>query len=218
MANETTQRYLLLINELIADGRVSSRKDFAQEIGVSTSSITEITQGRTNVGLSLLQKTVLKFSDVNLDWLITGLGEIFKTKYVENVINENDNINDNINDTERNVQETLSFADRGAGEILETRQGDDEDQKMILNTFSYMTNEEIESTLAEAFRDRLLEMYETGRSVPAIEAQRYKEEIKELTAEVSLLKYKLDEKSLQLEAYRTKPKHKESTTTLIVDK
>lgn len=108
MANEITSRFLLIIKELIGEGRVSDGKDFANKIGVSPSSITEINKGRTNVGLSIIQKTVSIYPDISLEWLISGVGEIFKTKTPKNVVKENDHINDHKIDHKQKLQKTWS--------------------------------------------------------------------------------------------------------------
>lgn len=83
--NVVTNRYVQLIKQLTDDKIVKDGKDFALTIGVSVSSITEISKGRSNVGLSAIQKTVSAFPDVNLDWLFTGEGEIFNTKTTKNL-------------------------------------------------------------------------------------------------------------------------------------
>ncbi len=57
-------------------GIVSGYKDFASQISVSTSMITEISKGRSNVGATALQNIVCVFS-INGDWLLTGKGEMF---------------------------------------------------------------------------------------------------------------------------------------------
>lgn len=104
-----TERYIQLINQLIKDKSIKDGKEFALTIGVSVSSITEITKGRSKVGLRAIQKTVLSFPDVNSDWLLNGEGEIFKTKTPKNVINDNDDIIDDVFDDKRKLQKTSSI-------------------------------------------------------------------------------------------------------------
>lgn len=106
--NDISTRYLELIEELINTEIVKDGKELALTIGVSVSSITEISKGRTNVGLSVIQKTVSKFPDINLEWLIKGKGNIFNTKSIENVVKDNDHINDHNNDHKRKVHKTWS--------------------------------------------------------------------------------------------------------------
>ncbi len=108
--NDVTARYIQIITQLIDNNKIKDWKDFALKIGVSVSSITEITKGRSNVGLKAIQKTISTFPGINTEWLITGEGEIFKTKTPENLINSNDKIFDKEFDKERKLQKTLSIA------------------------------------------------------------------------------------------------------------
>ena len=73
--NDVTKRFIEVYNYLVTDNKVSGQKDFACKIGVSTSMITEILKGRSNVGLSAIQNTVLQF-DIDSNWLFTGFGYI----------------------------------------------------------------------------------------------------------------------------------------------
>lgn len=91
--NDISARYLTLIEELINSKAIKDSKELAVTIGVSTSSMTEISKGRTNVGLSIIHKTVLKFPEINLDWLIRGEGNIFNTKSTENATITNGGVN-----------------------------------------------------------------------------------------------------------------------------
>lgn len=77
MLNELSSRFLKVLKYLIEEHEVSDNKDFASKISVSTSMITEISKGRSNVGLSAIQNTVLQFP-INSDWLLTGRGYMLR--------------------------------------------------------------------------------------------------------------------------------------------
>lgn len=77
MLNELSSRFLKVLKYLIEEHEVTDNKDFASKISVSTSMITEISKGRSNVGLSAIQNTVLQFP-VNSDWLLTGRGSMLR--------------------------------------------------------------------------------------------------------------------------------------------
>lgn len=79
MINELSARFLEVLKYLIESNEVSDNKDFASRISVSTSMITEISKGRSNVGLSAIQNTVLEFP-INSDWLLTGEGSMIRDK------------------------------------------------------------------------------------------------------------------------------------------
>lgn len=76
--NDITIRFLMFYDSLKKDGTLNSQKEYASRIGVSSSSLTEIFKKRTNVGMKIIQKTVLSFSEINAEWLITGNGEMLK--------------------------------------------------------------------------------------------------------------------------------------------
>lgn len=77
MINELSKRFLEVLNHLIKEKIVADNKDFASHISVSTSMITEISKGRSNVGLTAIQNTVLKFP-ISSDWLLTGEGSMLR--------------------------------------------------------------------------------------------------------------------------------------------
>ena len=52
---------------------------FADEIGVQKSSISHILSGRNNASLDFIQKILLSYPEVNIDWLMFGKGPIFKS-------------------------------------------------------------------------------------------------------------------------------------------
>jgi len=52
---------------------------FADEIGVQKSSISHIISGRNNASLDFIQKVLLTYPEVNMDWLMFGKGPLFKS-------------------------------------------------------------------------------------------------------------------------------------------
>jgi len=52
---------------------------FADEIGVQKSSISHIISGRNNASLDFIQKILFRYPEVNMDWLMFGKGQIFKS-------------------------------------------------------------------------------------------------------------------------------------------
>lgn len=51
---------------------------FADEIGVQKSSISHIISGRNNASLDFVQKILLRYPEVNMNWILFGKGSIFK--------------------------------------------------------------------------------------------------------------------------------------------
>ncbi len=51
---------------------------FADQIGVQKSSISHIISGRNNASLDFVQKILLCYPEVNMEWLLFGKGPLFK--------------------------------------------------------------------------------------------------------------------------------------------
>jgi plasmid maintenance system antidote protein VapI len=51
---------------------------FASILGIQRSNITHILDGRNKPSLSFIEKLITKFPRVNVEWLITGNGEMYK--------------------------------------------------------------------------------------------------------------------------------------------
>ena len=73
---DISSRFIEVLNELLKRGCLPDKKAFALSVGCSTSMITEISKGRSNVGVSVLQNTVLNYG-VSATWLLVGTGEMF---------------------------------------------------------------------------------------------------------------------------------------------
>lgn len=76
--NSISLRFKEVLEYLTSSGEVSNNKDFASKIGISTSMITEICKGRSNVGSLTLQNIVLAFPIINALWLLTGIGSMLQ--------------------------------------------------------------------------------------------------------------------------------------------
>lgn len=78
--NDISQRFIESVGYLKEKGIVKSNAVIARKINVSSSLITEVIKGRTNIRPDKL----MKFSEIfhiNIDWLETGEGEMFIKKY-----------------------------------------------------------------------------------------------------------------------------------------
>ena len=101
---DISSRFIEVLNELLKRGCLPDKKAFALSVGCSTSMITEISKGRSNVGVSVLQNTVLNFG-VSATWLLVGTGEMFanedkqkgKPVYYSPVSGVNENITEYTN-------------------------------------------------------------------------------------------------------------------------
>jgi len=73
---DVTNRFIEIYNYLLKEKIVDNKADFCRKIEISTSMFTEISKGRTNVGLNAVQKTVLQFPFVSAEYLLTGNGSL----------------------------------------------------------------------------------------------------------------------------------------------
>ena len=88
--NDISERFLNVVNYVTTNNIAKNKKDLANKIGVSTSSLTEIFSKRSNVGIKVIQNAVLSFEMINVEWLITGRGEMLKfmKEYTNTAVNE----------------------------------------------------------------------------------------------------------------------------------
>ena len=61
--------------QIIIDLKELQPSKFADEIGVQRSSMSHIIAGRNKPSLDFLQKVVQRFPEVNINWILSGIGE-----------------------------------------------------------------------------------------------------------------------------------------------
>lgn len=77
--NEVSARFIEAYEKLLKDKKVSDKRSFAAILGISASMVTEISKGRSSVGVSAIQNIVIQFG-ISAEWLLTGNGTMIKTK------------------------------------------------------------------------------------------------------------------------------------------
>lgn len=60
-----------------------SSSSFAENIGVQRSSISHVLSGRNKPSLEFIQKVAANYPEINIDWLITGNGDIEKSSTIK---------------------------------------------------------------------------------------------------------------------------------------
>lgn len=75
--NEVSARFLAAYECLLEQNSVSDKKEFATIIGVSPSMITEISKGRSAVGVTAIQN-IVKCYHISGDWLLIGEGPMLR--------------------------------------------------------------------------------------------------------------------------------------------
>ena len=56
---------------------------FAEEIGIQRSNMSHIMSGRNLPSLDLIMKILKTYPDINSEWLIQGVGQMFKTNQID---------------------------------------------------------------------------------------------------------------------------------------
>ena len=69
---------------LISQNTVKNVAEFAKEVEISNSMMTELAKKRSNVGTKVIHNSVLKYH-LNTDWLYTGRGDMLKSDTYNNV-------------------------------------------------------------------------------------------------------------------------------------
>jgi transcriptional regulator with XRE-family HTH domain len=69
------------IQEILRREELSSSQ-FADKIGVQRSSVSHVLSGRNKPGFDFIQKILQAFPGIDADWLITGLGEMYRKRRV----------------------------------------------------------------------------------------------------------------------------------------
>ncbi len=64
------------ISQLIKTMKLSASQ-FADEIGVQRSSVSHVLSGRNKPSLDFVTKIMMAYPDVNADWLLTGMGNMY---------------------------------------------------------------------------------------------------------------------------------------------
>lgn len=83
--NQTSDNLRNRIEELINSEKLSYTQ-FARKIGIQGTIISHIMNGRNKPSLDVVQKILINFKNVSYEWLISGVGDMYKNevKFVEN--------------------------------------------------------------------------------------------------------------------------------------
>lgn len=93
----------------IAEHYGVSVNEFSKAVGVSNGYFAKQKANNANVGSRILEKIVRKYPEINTSWLLTGEGEIFKTKTPKNVLNQNEDNFEDKKEDKRKLQKTSSI-------------------------------------------------------------------------------------------------------------
>lgn len=63
---------------LVMERESLSAKQFAMEVGIQPGTISNIMSGRNNPSLDVMQRVLQRFRSLNSDWLILGVGQMYR--------------------------------------------------------------------------------------------------------------------------------------------
>ena len=64
--------------EQVIESEKMTAKQFAQEVGIQAGTISNILSGRNNPSLDVLQRVLNRFRALSSDWLILGVGPMYR--------------------------------------------------------------------------------------------------------------------------------------------
>ncbi|MBO4665291.1 MAG: helix-turn-helix transcriptional regulator [Paludibacteraceae bacterium] len=67
------------IEQVMASEKMSANQ-FAKEIGIQAGTLSNIINGRNNPSLDVLQRVLNRFRTLSSDWLILGIGSMYRPK------------------------------------------------------------------------------------------------------------------------------------------
>lgn len=65
--------------KILMDSENLSRTMFAEKLKINPSNLSHIINGRSNPGYEMLTEIIKNFKDLNIEWLLTGAGKMYKT-------------------------------------------------------------------------------------------------------------------------------------------
>lgn len=72
----------------IMESQEMTQKTFAEYLGISAASLSSIFTEKTKPTLSTVGAIIYKFPEINLDWLVTGRGDMYKESETKELFNQ----------------------------------------------------------------------------------------------------------------------------------
>lgn len=86
-----------------------TNQNFEKQIGFSNGAFASQLKNNRTIGVDKLENILIAFPELNPEWLLTGNGEVIKTKSKENVLKKNEDIYEDINEDNPNVKKMSSM-------------------------------------------------------------------------------------------------------------
>jgi transcriptional regulator with XRE-family HTH domain len=99
------------LNTILKNFKINASQ-FADEIGVQRASVSHVLSERNKPGFDFIQKILDAYPSISADWLITGKGEMLKSKNVEQYLfSEMENTEEAVNDDKKAKKQALKSSD-----------------------------------------------------------------------------------------------------------
>ena len=86
-----------------------TNQNFEKLIGFSNGAFASQLKNNRTIGVDKLENILIAFPELNPEWLLTGNGEMIKTKSLKNVLKKNEDIYEDINEDKPNVKKTYAI-------------------------------------------------------------------------------------------------------------
>ena len=104
----------------IMESQEMNAKQFAQKLGVSAGTLSNIFGGRNNPSYELIQNTLKHFPQISAEWLVMGEGEMYKDGITTSVVGERDLFSD-MNAVPQHVQPTMASESNNVSANIPTK-------------------------------------------------------------------------------------------------
>jgi transcriptional regulator with XRE-family HTH domain len=99
------------LNAILKHFKINASQ-FADEIGVQRASVSHVLSERNKPGFDFIQRILDTYPSISADWLITGKGEMLKSKNVEQYLfSEMEDKEEAVNDDKKTRKQTLKSSD-----------------------------------------------------------------------------------------------------------
>ncbi len=99
------------LNSILKHFKINASQ-FADEIGVQRASVSHVLSERNKPGFDFIQRILDTYPSISADWLITGKGEMLKSKNVEQYLfSEREVTEEAVNDDKKARKQTLKSSD-----------------------------------------------------------------------------------------------------------
>ncbi len=77
MLKDENLRFIQLVDDLKATGKVADYVQLASILGTNKAGISDIKSGRKKISVELLRRMKLSYPNINLNWIIMGVGDMY---------------------------------------------------------------------------------------------------------------------------------------------